>query len=304
VGNRVQFTYDLIGEESEAEVEVTLTIQGKTYRASELHLEGAYGKVQTGNGKVLWWNVMQDFPRGVDTGLKWRIEAGGKTFTSPTLGAKFVLIPAGRFTMGSPSSESGRRDNETQRQVTISQPFYLQKTHVTQGQWKRVMGNNPSYFENCGEDCPVEQVSWNDVQEFIRKLNANEGTDKYRLPTEAQWEYAARAGTTGARYGELHYIAWYGGNSGGKTHRVAQWLPNAWGLYDMLGNVWSWCRDWYGTYPSGSVTDPDGPSSGSDRVVRGGSWDVDAGYARAAFRYNYTRDNGGRRLGFRLLRTQ
>jgi len=118
-----------------------------------------------------------------------------KEFTSPTLGAKFVRIPAGTFTMGSPSSERGRTINETQHQVTISKPFYMQTTTVTQGQWKAIMGNNPSNFSSCGDDCPVEKVSWNDVQDFIGKLNQREGTDKYRFPTEAEWEYAARAGT-------------------------------------------------------------------------------------------------------------
>jgi len=113
------------------------------------------------------------------------------TFTSPTLGAKFVLIPAGKFTMGSPPTEPGRRDSETQHAVTISKPFYMQATVVTQGQWKKVMGSNPSYFKNCGDNCPVEQVSWNNAQDFIRKLNKQERTDSYRLPTEAEWEYAA-----------------------------------------------------------------------------------------------------------------
>ena len=113
-----------------------------------------------------------------------------------SIGMKFVLIPAGTFTMGSPSNEPSRWSYETQHQVTISRPFHMQTTVVTQGQWKRVMGSNPSHFNNCGDDCPVEQVSWDDVQEFIRKLNRQEGTDKYRLPTEAEWEYAARAGTT------------------------------------------------------------------------------------------------------------
>ena len=123
-------------------------------------------------------------------------QKGRETFTSPTIGAKFVIVPAGSFTMGSPAGEYGRGDDERQHQVTISKPFYLQTTEVTQGQWQQVMGNNPSYFNHCGAGCPVEQISWNDVQEFIRKLNSQEGVDRYRLPTEAQWEYAARAGTT------------------------------------------------------------------------------------------------------------
>ncbi|MCX7634943.1 MAG: formylglycine-generating enzyme family protein, partial [Syntrophales bacterium] len=182
VGNRAEFTYDLIGEEADAEVNVTITVQGKTYRASELHLEGDFGKVTTGRQKKIYWNVLQDFPRGVSGTLAWEIVAGGKEFVSRVLGAKFVLIPAGTFMMGSPADEPERFIDEIQHRVTISKPFYLQTTEVTQGQWRAVMGNNPSYFRNCGDYCPVERVSWNDVQEFIRRLNRMEGTDKYRLP--------------------------------------------------------------------------------------------------------------------------
>ena len=251
---------------------------------------------------------------------------GAGTFTSPTIGAKFVLIPAGSFTMGSPVSENERvvtnkgTDIESQHRVTISQPFFLQTTEVTQGQWKRVMGNNPSGFSSCGDGCPVENVSWYDVQEFIGKLNKLEGTDKYRLPTEAQWEYAARAGTTTAyhwgnspdcskaNYGNFQYedisnIECKGTNPG-ETMKVGSFTPNAWGLYDMSGNVFEWVQDWLGLYPTGSVTDPVGPASGSVRVVRGGSWDYDAESCRAASRYDSAPGDRDSYLGFRLLRTR
>jgi formylglycine-generating enzyme required for sulfatase activity len=234
------------------------------------------------------------------------------SFTSPTLGAKFSLIPAGTFMMGSPSGffsgESGRSPDETQHTVTISRPFYMQTTEVTQGQWKKVMGSNPSYFNSCGNNCPVENVSWNDVQDFIRKLNSTEGMDRYGLPTEAQWEYAARAGTTtrfhtGNGENDLSLAGWYSGNSGSETHPVGQKTPNGWGLYDMHGNVWEWVQDSKRDYSAGSITDPKGPSLGSIRVYRGGSWVNDARNCRSAFRYYENPGALDRHLGFRLLMT-
>jgi formylglycine-generating enzyme required for sulfatase activity len=316
-GNRWVLTYDLAGDEKEAEVSLTLTVQGKTYKAQELRVEGDVGKVKPGKGKRITWHILQDFPRGLRGEVAWELSAGGgPMYESSAIGAKFVLIPAGTFTMGSPSSEPQRDNYETQHQVTISRPFYLQTTEVTQGQWRKVMGNNPSYFKDCGDDCPVEQVSWNDVQEFIRKLNNLEGTDKYRLPTEAQWEYAARAGTTTpfhtgsclstdqANYdGNNPLSGCAKGQYRQKPVRVGSFAPNSWGLYDMHGNVWEWCQDWKGDYPAGSVTDPVGPSGGSYRVGRGGSWGSFARGARAAVRRNAAPDDRGNGVGFRLLRT-
>ena len=169
-----------------------------------------------------------------------------------------------------------------------------------------MMGSNPSYFK--GSTLPVEQVSWDDAVSYCAKLTARElaagrivAGQAYRLPTEAEWEYAARAGTIGPRYGELDVIAWHSGNSGGETHPVKQKAANAWGLYDMIGNVWEWCSDWYGAYPSGSVTDPTGESSRSNRVYRGGSWINEARSCRSALRF---RDEPGDRfnsLGFRSV---
>ena len=217
---------------------------------------------------------------------------------------EFVRIPAGEFRMGSTSSEALAHEQPVTR-VRISRAFDLGKYEVTQGQWAAVMGSNPSYFDECGLDCPVEVVSWNDAQEFIRRLNAMDGAGTYRLPTEAEWEYAARAGTTGDRYGNLDAIAWYGGNSGDRTHPVGQKVPNAWGLYDMLGNVYEWVQDWYGRYPGGTVTDLRGPAAGSRWVNRGCGWFIDASKCRSSYRYtshpsDYSRKNN---LGFRLLRT-
>ena len=229
-----------------------------------------------------------------------------KTRTN-SIGMEFVLIPAGEFDMGSPSDESGRSNNEGPvHTVTIEKAYYLGKYEVTQKQWVEVMGDNPSHFK--GDDQPVEQVSWDDVQEFIRKLNEKEGTNKYRLPSEAEWEYAARAGTTtrysfGKSESKLGEYAWYFDNSGSKTHTVGQKKPNPWGLYDMHGNVWEWVQDsWHSDYdgaPSdGSVWES---GVGSSRVDRGGGWIDFAQYCRSAFRIN---DGPGSRisiLGFRLL---
>jgi len=186
--------------------------------------------------------------------------------------------------------------------VNISNSFYMGKYEVTQTQWKAVMGNNPSSFSNCGGDCPVENVSWDDVKDFIRKLNNLQNDYEYRLPTEAEWEYAARAGTTGDYYGNLDSIAWHSSNSGSKTHPVGQKSPNAFGLYDMSGNVWEWCQDWYGSYPSGTVTNPTGETSGSDRVFRGGGWNYAAANLRSANRSFNSPSNRYDSIGFRVVR--
>ena len=229
-------------------------------------------------------------------------------------GIEFVWIPAGDFRMGSTSRHADSEEKPVTR-VRISRGFYLGKYEVTQGQWEGVMGSNPSRFKNCGGNCPVERVSWDDVQEFIRKLNGKSGGRRYRLPTEAEWEYAARGGTTADTYAGdltnprgndpvLNRIAWYRENSGRRTHPVGRKAPNGWGLHDMLGNVWEWVGDWYGDYPGGTVTDPSGPGSGSYRVIRGGGWTLNARYCRSADRRGYSPGGRNNYLGFRLLRTE
>jgi formylglycine-generating enzyme required for sulfatase activity len=236
------------------------------------------------------------------------------TYTN-SLGMTFILLPAGTFTMGSPSDEPGRDGYEgPQHQVTLTQPFYMQQTEVTQAQWEAVMGRNPSSFSGC-PSCPVENVTWNDVvYTFIGYMNAR-GEGTYNLPTEAQWEYAARAGSTTAFYNggitetgagydpNLNAIGWYTYNSGSETHPVAQKTPNAWGLYGMSGNVWEWCWDWHGSsYDSSPSTDPAGPTSGWYRVIRGGGWFSYAGNCRSAFRSYSSPDFRSSSFGFRLTR--
>ena len=222
-----------------------------------------------------------------------------------TLGMEFVGVPAGSFVTGSPDDEWGRFPNERQHEVRISRGFWMGKYEVTQGEWEAVMGANPSRFSECGTRCPVDSVSWEDVQEFIRELNERESGSghTYRLPTEAEWEYAARAGTTGARLGHLVEIAWYEGNSDLTTHPGGEKLPNLWGLRDMLGNVWEWTGDWAGTYPSGSVTDPRGPDTGKERVSRGGSGSSVRRVIRHAYRAFVRPDYSSPWRGFRLVRT-
>jgi formylglycine-generating enzyme required for sulfatase activity len=223
-----------------------------------------------------------------------------------SIGMEFILIPAGSFIMGADKNFEEADDDETpQHLVSISRPFYLGKYEVTQAQWTAMMGNNPSRVK--GRSNPVEQVSWHDVQAFIKRLNAKEGHNRYRLPTEAEWEYAARAGTTGAySFGDdaagLGGYGWYRDNSGDKPHPVGQKQPNAWGLYDMHGNVLEWVQDWYSDeyYGNNPSTDPICLSSGPTRVVRGGALSCSARDCRSAYRDYFAAGNRHNDLGFRL----
>ncbi|GHT95116.1 hypothetical protein FACS1894116_10130 [Betaproteobacteria bacterium] len=232
----------------------------------------------------------------------------GATFTN-SIGTEFILISAGSFTMGADKKfENAGGDEMPLHRVAISHDFYLGKYQVTQDEWVAVMGSNPSKFK--GNRNPVENVSWDDIQVFIRRLNEKEGTDKYRLPTEAEWEYAARAGTKSAYSfgnddGQLGQYAWYDDNSGSQTHPVGQKKPNPWGLYDMHGNVWEWVEDWYdsGYYAHSPTIDPAGPLSGQLRVLRGGSWDYSAGGLRSAYRGYSSPDRRCDYYGFRLARS-
>lgn len=215
-----------------------------------------------------------------------------------SIGIKLVLIPKGTFMMGSPEREVGRFKDESQHAVTISKDYYLGVYEVTQSQYEEVMGKNPSYFQgakvgNKNADYPVENVSWDEAVEFCKKLSdlpeEKQAGRVYRLPTEAEWEYACRAGSDTTYYFNndfrvLKINGWYRENSSIRTHDVGQLNPNAWGLYDIHGNVGEWCSDWYGEYPAGAANDPTGPSEGSFRVYRGGSWLLGAHLCRSASR--------------------
>jgi formylglycine-generating enzyme required for sulfatase activity len=228
---------------------------------------------------------------------------------------EMVYIPPGEFMMGSPANEANRSNDETQHRVKLTKGFWMGKHEVTQEQWERIMGNNPSNFK--GVKNPVEQVSWNDCQEFVGKLNGMVSGRRFRLPTEAEWEYACRAETTAPfHYGESLDATManfdgnypYGLGAKGeyrqKTVAVGSFQANKWGLYDMHGNVWEWCQDWYGDYPTSAVSDPAGPGAGDVRVIRGGGWVGNAGFCRSAYRSWNGPGNRGDGLGFRLARTE
>ena len=215
-----------------------------------------------------------------------------------TVGMTLKLIPPGSFTMG---STQGDRDEQPVHNVTITKAFYMATTEVTQAQYQAVMEHNPSHFK--GDNRPVEQVSWNDASAFCRKLSEKEGA-QYRLPTEAEWEYACRAGTTTELYWGDHWddtLSWVGPPTAGETKRVGTKPPNPWGLYDMIGNVWEWCQDPYAPYPAADQTDPK-PAKGDMRVCRGGGAYTVWRYARCAARGNGVPDDSDYHLGFRIVR--
>jgi len=338
VGGDVHIFYDLLGDEDKYQVEVRGSSDGgRTYTLPMKSVSGDVGKdVRPGRAKRIIWKALND--AGELEGDAFVFEVGtvavpgkivsvpGKTFTN-SIGMKFVYIPPGTFMMGSPSRERGRDLDETIHQVTLTKGFYMGVTEVTQRQWKTVKGDNPSGFKKCGDDCPVDEVSGDKVKKFIQALNQLEGADNYRLPTEAEWEYACRAGSTtafasgdirkiGCSYDpNLDAIGWYCGNSRDKPHPVARKKPNAWGLYDMHGNVAEWCQDWYGEYPSGPVTNPTGTSLGTSpsesiiskvapltRVIRGGSCMYFAKRCRSANRDQAYATKGKTAVGFRLVR--
>ena len=229
----------------------------------------------------------------------------GKTYTVNGVSFTMIEVEGGTFTMGSPDSDSDADSGEKPaHQVTLSS-YYIGETEVTQELWQVVMGSNPSYFTG-DLQCPVEYVSWYDCQTFISKLNELTG-ESFRLPTEAEWEYAARGGNKSKGYkysgsNTIGNVAWYDDNSSSTTHAVKTKHPNELGIYDMSGNVWEWCSDWYGSYSSSAQTNPTGPSSGFYRVLRGGSWSYSARYCRVANRNYDSPDDRGINRGLRLVR--
>ena len=242
----------------------------------------------------------------------WAGHVGRPVETTTPLGVRLRLIPPGEFDMGSPPTEAGRNASEALHRVRLTKPFYLAATEITQGQWQAVMGKNPSFF--VGESLPVDTVSWDEAAEFCRRLSIREGAT-YRLPTEAEWEYACRAGTptpfhTGATLstsqanynGQYSYGAGKKGEFREETTPVGTFAPNAWGLHDLHGNVWEWCADWYGDYAPGPATDPVGPPAGQTRAVRGGCWINFPAVCRSANRGGTVPGSWNFNFGFRIVR--
>jgi formylglycine-generating enzyme required for sulfatase activity len=231
-----------------------------------------------------------------------RLVKGGPYLPVNSLGMEFVAIEPGAFLMGAPEGEAQARDYERPPHlVAITRSFGMGRCPVTQEQWERVMGYNPSRFR--GPDRPVESLSWEEAGRFVRKLNLSEKGDHHRLPTEAEWEYCARAG--GDHEPEpLESSAWFADNSQSETRPVGQGLPNAWGLHDMLGQVWEWVFDWYGDYPDYPLADPAGPAEGSDKVIRGGAWGSSKNQCRVFTRGVKSPGERSPLIGLRLVREE
>ncbi|MGM9795318.1 MAG: formylglycine-generating enzyme family protein [Candidatus Aphodosoma sp.] len=308
VDNRVKITYQL---DKSSAIRVYMSEDGgRTFKGPLQKVTGDVGSNVTPGSKVIWWNPLSEYEQIVGSNICFKVMAGAENrkFSVGDVQFTMVYVEGGTFTMGATTEHTTEADSDERptHKVTLSD-YYIGETEVTQALWNAVMGTNPSYF--AGNNNPVEQVSYTDCIEFINKLNEMFSGQlngmKFALPTEAQWEFAARGGnkSRGYKYSGSSFIgdvAWDGNNSDSKTHPVAQKKPNELGLYDMSGNVWEWCRDWYGSYSSSPQINPMGPTSGSYRVFRGGSWYFNASSCRVSYRgsgypsyrYNY--------LGFRL----
>ena len=294
-GKNIIITYDTDKAGSVGDVYCS-TDGGRTWGAPLKQVTGDVNKqVPAGSHRIVW-DVLSEREKLAGENICFKVEANSGRFSVNGVSFEMVRVEGGTFRMGATSEQgSDVWDNEKPvHSVTLS-GYYIGKTEVTQALWKAVMGSNPSKF--IGDNLPVEMVSWDDCQEFIRELNALTGQN-FRLPTEAEWEFACRGGNNSRGYkysgsNNLGSVAWYDGNSGNKTHPVGTKAPNELGIYDMCGNVWEWCADWYGDYSSGAQTNPTGPYGGSNRVYRGGSWNYDVGRCRSSnrdFYYPWIRD--------------
>ena len=294
-GKNIIITYDT-DKTGFADFVFCSTDGGRTWGDPLRQVTGDVNKqVPAGSHRIVW-DVLSEREKFEGANICFKVEVNSGKFTVNGVSFEMVRVEGGTFRMGATSEQKDEAwDREKPvHSVTLS-GYYIGKTEVTQVLWEAVMGINPSRFK--GDYLPVENVSWDDCQEFIRKLNSMTGQN-FRLPTEAEWEFACRGGNNSRGYkysgsNNLGSVAWYDGNSGNKTHPVGTKAPNELGIYDMSGNVWEWCADWYGDYSSGAQTNPTGPYGGSNRVYRGGSWNYDVGRCRSSnrdFYYPWIRD--------------
>ena len=301
-GKNIIITYDIDKAGSVGDVYCS-TDGGRTWGEALRQVTGDVNKqVPAGSHRIVW-NVLAEREKLAGANICFKVEANSGKFTVNGVSFEMVLVEGGTFRMGATSEQEDEAESDEKpvHSVTLSN-YYIGKNEVTQALWQAVMGSNPSCFE--GSDLPVEDVSWNDCQEFIQKLNRLTGRN-FRLPTEAEWEFACRGGNNSCGYkysgsNNLANVAWYDDNSDGQTHPVATKAPNELGIYDMSGNVWEWCADWYANYTSNSQTNPKGPQSGSYRVYRGGSWIYYARDCRSSLRDDSFPTNRFCSLGLRL----
>ena len=285
-GKNIIITYDTDKEGSVGGVYCS-TDGGRTWSKPLRQVTGDVNKqVPAGSHRIVW-DVLAEREKLAGANICFKVEVNSGRFMVNGVSFEMVRVEGGTFRMGATSEQEDEADSDEKpvHGVTLSS-YYIGKTEVTQALWQAVMGSNPSRFE--GSDLPVECVSWNDCQEFIQKLNRLTGRN-FRLPTEAEWEFACRGGNNSRGYkysgsNNLGSVAWYNDNSGGQTQPVGTKAPNELGIFDMSGNVWEWCSDWYANYTSYSQTNPTGPHSGSNRVHRGGSWGYDAWRCRSSCR--------------------
>ena len=285
-GKNIIITYDTDKAGSVGDVYCS-TDGGRTWGEPLRQVTGDVNKQVPAGGHRIVWDVLAEREKLAGANICFKVVANSGKFTVNGVSFEMVRVEGGTFRMGATAEQEDEAwdDEMPVHSVTLSS-YYIGKTEVTQALWQAVVGSNPS--RSRGADLPVENVSWDDCQEFIRKLNALTG-QHFRLPTEAEWEFACRGGNNSRGYkysgsNNLGSVAWYDGNSGNRTHSVATKSSNELGIYDMSGNVWEWCADWYGDYSSGAQTNPRGPLSGLLRVIRGGCWDYGVGGCRSSCR--------------------
>ena len=301
-GKNIIITYDT-DKTRFADFVFCSTDGGRTWGDPLRQVTGDVNKqVPAGSHRIVW-DVLSEREKFEGANICFKVEVNSGKFTVNGVSFEMVLVEGGTFRMGATSEQGGdaERDEEPVHSVKLN-TFYIGKTEVTQALWQAVMGSNPSHFK--GADLPVENVSWDDCQEFIQKLNSLTGRN-FRLPTEAEWEFACRGGNNSRGYkysgsNDIDNVVWYWDNTGQKTHPVGTKAPNELGIYDMSGSVWEWCSDWHADYTSYSQTNPTGPHSGSYRIYRGGSWIFNASACRSSNRDSSRPTFRNADLGLRL----